>query len=107
MHLAHFFDFVEVDHETALVGVVLLDALATEDGQVIGAVKVLHALVVPLAHQAIHAFLVLEVDVPQYRVPLNQFIKDVEVQGKLVHCLDLLDQFATNWTTYPVVVVED
>ena len=35
MHLPHLFDFVEVDHKAPLVCMVFLDALSTEDGEMV------------------------------------------------------------------------
>jgi len=49
LELAHALDFVEVDNEAGIVGVVQLDALPTKNGQVVGAVEVLHTLRVLLA----------------------------------------------------------
>ena len=48
MHLAHFLDLIKVNDKASLVGVILLNAFAAEDGVMIRAVEVLHALVVPL-----------------------------------------------------------
>lgn len=71
VHLAHLFDLVEVDDETALVRVVLFDTLSTENSEVIRAVEVLQTLVMLLAYQAINALLVLKVDVAEYRISFH------------------------------------
>lgn len=106
VHLAHLFNFIEIDDEAAFVSMVLLDALAAEHSEVVGAVKVLHALVVLVAQQAVDALLVFEVDVPQNAVPLNNFIEDVEIQRQFVHAFDLLHQLATYRAPNSEVVVQ-
>lgn len=80
VHLAHFLDLVEVYDEAALVRVVLLDALAAENGQMIRAVEVLHALIVPLAEQAVNAILIFKVDIAQDRVTFHDLEQDIEVE---------------------------
>mmetsp|Transcript_31161 Transcript_31161/g.47662 ORF Transcript_31161/g.47662 Transcript_31161/m.47662 type:complete len:219 (-) Transcript_31161:387-1043(-) len=96
MHFPHLFDFVKVYDEATLVGVVLLDALSAEDGEMVRAVEVLHTLVVFVAYQAVDALLVFEVDVPQNWVSFYNFVEDVKVQRQLVYSLHLLNQFPTN-----------
>jgi hypothetical protein len=106
VELAHLLDLIEVHHEALLIGVVFLDALPAEDRVVIGAVEVLHPVVVTFADQTLDALLVLEVDVSQNGVSLHDLIQDIEVEGQLVHRLDLLDQFATDGASDSEVVVE-
>ena len=69
-------------------------------------VKVLDSLIMLVAEQALDAVLVLEVQVPQDGVALHNFIQNVEVQGKLVDALNLLDELAANRTAHPEVMVE-
>ena len=64
MHLSHLLYLVEVNDETALIRVVFLDALAAKDGQVIGAIKMLHTLIVFFTNKAVDALLIFKVDVP-------------------------------------------
>jgi len=106
VHFSHLLDLVEVNHKAAFVSMVFLDAFSAEHGQVVGAVKVLDALVVSLAQQAVNAVFVLEVDVPQDVVSFHDFVKDIEVQRQLVHAFNLLHQFSADGTSYSVVVVQ-
>ena len=71
VHLPHLLYFVKIDYKAAFVRMVFLNALSAENGEVVRAVKVLDPLVVLFANQAIQAFLVLEVDVPEDGVSLN------------------------------------
>jgi hypothetical protein len=106
VHLPHFLDFVQVHHEAALVSVGFLDALATKDSQVVGAVEVLHALVVAVAEQALNTLLVFEVHVSQNRVSLHHLVQHVKVERQLVHAIHLLHQLAANWAAHSVAVVQ-
>jgi len=74
MHLPHLFNFIEVYHEAPLVGMVLFDALSTEDSQVIGAVEVLYSLVVLLAQEALDAFFIFKVNVPKNMISLYDLV---------------------------------
>lgn len=102
----HLFDLVEVDNEALLVSVVLLDAFPAEDGQVVRAVEMLDSLVVLVAEQALDAVLVLKVQVAKDWVTLDDLVEDVEVQGKLVDALDLLDELSTDRAAHSEVVVQ-
>ena len=80
VHLAHLLNLVQVDNEATFIRVVLFNALTAEDGPVVGAVKVLDALIVPLAEKAVDALFVFEVDIAQNWVTLHDLVEDVEVQ---------------------------
>lgn len=79
MHLSHFFDLVQVNNEAPFISVVLLYAFSAENCQVVGAIKVLHPLVVFVAEEALDAALVLVVDVPKDVVSLDYLVQDIEV----------------------------
>jgi len=106
VHFSHFFNLIQVDYETAFIGVVLLDAFPAEDGQVVGTVEVLDALVMLVAKQAVDALLVLKVDVSQDTVPLHDLVEDIEVKGQFVNAFDLLDQLAADGAPDSKVVVQ-
>jgi len=106
VHFSHHFDFVEVNHKATFISMVFLDALPAENGEVVGTVEMLHALVMTLAKQTVNAILVLEVDVSQDAVSLDDFVEDIEVQRQLVHTLDLLHQFSADGASHSVVVVQ-
>ena len=74
VHFPHLLNLVQVNDETALIRVVLLNAFAAEDRLVVRTIKMLHPLVMPFAYQAVYALLVLEVYVPQNRIPLHQLV---------------------------------
>ena len=61
MHFSHLLNLVEVDNETALISVVLLNTLSTEHSEMIGAVEVLHSLIMLVTQQAVDAIFVFEV----------------------------------------------
>ena len=63
MHFSHLLYLVEVDNETALISVVLLNTLPTEHSEMIGAVEVLHSLIMLVTQQAVDAIFILEVDI--------------------------------------------
>ena len=48
VHFPHLLNFVKVNNETPFIGMVLFDAFSAEHCQMIGAVKVLHSLIVSL-----------------------------------------------------------
>ena len=74
VHFAHLLDFVQVHNEASLVGMVLLDAFTTENGEVVRAVEVLDPLVMLLAQQTVDTIFILEIDVSQDTVALNDLI---------------------------------
>ena len=61
MHLSHFLDLEEIHHEAPLICMILLDALSTENGQMVRAVKVLHSLVMLITQEALCTIFILEV----------------------------------------------
>ena len=93
------------------------DALAAEYGQVIRAVEVLDSLRVLLAQLLGEGVLVLvspgapslfevEVGLRENRVLLDDLIEDVDVEGEALRTLELLDEFAADGTSHPVVMVQ-
>jgi hypothetical protein len=80
VHLAHLLNFVEVNNKASLVSVVFFDALTAKDSEVIGAIEVLHSLLVFITKKTVDAIIVFKVDVPQNTVSLDNLIKDVEVE---------------------------
>lgn len=99
MHLAHFFDLIEVHDEAGLVRVIIFDTFTAEDGHVIRTIEVLHALIVPLAEQALDTLFIFEVDVAQDRISLYDLVQYIEVQWQLVDGLDLLHQLVADGTS--------
>ena len=79
MKLSHLLYFIEVNDKALLVGVILLDTLPAKHSHVIGAVKVLHSLVMFITEQRLYTVLVLEVQISQYAVSLDDFIQYVEI----------------------------
>ena len=63
MHLAHFFDFVQVYHETLLVSMVLLDALPAENVLTMTVIKVLDPVRMLLTELVNHHFLIVVFEV--------------------------------------------
>jgi len=86
LQLAHALDLIQIHHETLLVRVKLLNAFAAENGGVVGAVEMLHAVWVLLAQLFIKAFLVfifkIEASLVQNLILLNYLVEDVDVEGK-------------------------
>ena len=66
----------------------------------------LDSLIMPITKKTVYTILVLEVQIPKDRVTFNDLIQDIEVQGKFVYALNLLDKLPTNGTTYSEVMVE-
>ena len=62
VHLAHLFDLIEVDDEALFICMVFLNTLSAKDCEMIRAVEMLYALVVTFALEAVHAGVVLIVD---------------------------------------------
>ena len=106
VELPHLLDLVEVHHKAFFVGMVLLDALPTEHGLVVGAVEVLDPLVMAIASEALDALLIFKVNYPENGVPLCDFIENIEIEGQFVDTLNLLDQLPANGAPDPVVIVE-
>jgi hypothetical protein len=86
LQLAHALDLIQIHHETLLVRVKLLNAFAAENGGVVRAVEMLHAVWVLLAQLFIQAFLVfifkIEASLVQHLILLNYLVEDVDVEGK-------------------------
>lgn len=91
------------------------DALATEDGAVIGAVEVLHAFGVRGAQLVLQCvFLVftraglfeVEVGLREDGVALHYLVEDVDVQGKALGGLQLLHELAADRAAHAVVEVK-
>lgn len=64
VHFTHLLDLIQVHNEATLVRMVFLDALAAKYREVVGAIEVLHALIVLIAQQAVDALFVLKVNIP-------------------------------------------
>jgi len=96
--------------------VVQPDALATEHGQVVRAVEVLHPLRVLRAQLLLQRVLVVldaraalvevEVGLGQDGVFLDHLVEDVDVQRKALGALELLDEFAADGAAHAAVVVQ-
>jgi hypothetical protein len=100
VHLSHFFNFVQVNNKASLVGMVFLNAFSAEDCQMVGAVEVLHSLVVLVAKQTVDALFILKIDISQNVVSLHYFVQDIEVEGEFVHALYLLNKLSANWASH-------
>ena len=81
MHFSHFLDLIEIYHKAPLISMILLDALSTEDSEVIRAIEMLHSLVVLVTQQTLYAVLVFKIDVTKDIVSFHNLIEDIEVQG--------------------------
>ena len=79
MHLAHFLDLIQVDHEALFICMILPYTLSAEDCQVIRAIKVLHPLIMLVTEQAINTIFILEINVSQNAVSFDNFVQDIEV----------------------------
>jgi hypothetical protein len=66
----------------------------------------LHSLIVHYAEQALKAFFTFEVDFSKSRISLNYFVKDIEVERKLVNGLNLLHQLTANRATDSKILVK-
>jgi hypothetical protein len=62
LKLSHLLDLVQVYHEALLVCVLLLDALSAEDGEMVGAVEVLHSLLVVVANFGLQILFILFIE---------------------------------------------
>ena len=93
--MPHPLNLIEVDNEALVVTVVLLDALATENCEVIGTVKVLHSLRVDVAQFVLQRLLILLVEVEvrlrQDLVLLYHLVQNVNIEGKAFSTLELFD----------------
>jgi len=67
----------------------------------------LDPLVVLIAQQAVDTLLLLEVYISQNAVSLHDLIENIEIQGQLVHALDLFDQLTADRASHPEVMVQD
>lgn len=74
MHLPHFLDLVKIDNKTSFIGVVLLDALSTEYGQMIRTIKVLNSLIMLLTQQAFDTILIFKIYVTQNMIAFDYFV---------------------------------
>lgn len=74
MHLAHLLNLVKIYDEASLLVVVLFDALSAKHRVVVGAVEVLHSLLVHIAKEAVDAFFVFKVNVSKDAISLHDFI---------------------------------
>ena len=87
-----------------------LDALAAEDGQVVGAVEVLDALWMLLAQLLAETLLVLVVEVKarlrEDVVLLDHLVQDVDVEGESLGTLQVLDELAADGAPDAVLVVQ-
>lgn len=110
LKLAHSLDFVKVYHETFIVPVQWLNALAAKDVQVVGAVKVLDTLRVRLTKLLRQALLILifkvETRACQNWVLLDNLVKDVDIEGKSFGTVQLFDKLSANWATHSVLMVQ-
>lgn len=110
LELTHALDFVQVDNETLVIAMLGLDALSTEDIQVVRAVEVLYPLGVLLAKLLRQAILVLVVELKaclgKDRVFLNDFVEDVDIEGQSLSTLELLDELSADGAANAVLVVQ-
>jgi len=61
MHLSHLLDLIEVHNETALICMVLLDALSAEHCKMIRTVEMLHPLIMLITKQTVDTIFILKV----------------------------------------------
>ena len=87
-----------------------LDALAAEDVQVIRAIEMLDTLRVLLAQFLRQTFLVFILEVKagarKNRVLLDDLVQNVDVEGKALSTLKLLDELAADGAPNSVLVVQ-
>ena len=87
-----------------------LDALSAENRQMIWTVKVLYSFIVLLAYFVWETLFVFFVKVKtclrEYGVFWDDFVENVNVQGKSFGSFKLFDQLSTNWTTDTVFMME-
>ena len=89
---------------------VQFDALTTKNSKVVRAVKVFHSLWVFLT-QILGQLLVflgfkIETSLGQYRVFLNNFIQDVDVEWKALWTVELLHKLPANGASHAVFMVK-
>ena len=106
MHLTHFLNFVEVNHKTLLISMVLLDTFSAENCQMIRTIEMLNPLIVLFTQKTIDTVFIFEIEVTQLGVPFHYFVQNVEVERKLVYTFDLLNQFSTDGAPYSMVVMK-
>ena len=110
LEVAHSLDFVEIDDEALFFAVVLLDALAAEDGVVVRAVEVADALLVLLTQfllQCVFIFIFeIKVRLLQDGILLHNFEKNVDVQRQTLRTFQLLHKFAAHGASHPILVVQ-
>jgi len=107
---SHALDFVQVHNEALVIAVQQFNALATENGQVVGAVEVLHSLRVLLAKLLAETLVILifkaEGCLGKDGVFLHNFVQDVDVEGQTLCTFELLDQLAADGAAHAVLVVQ-
>ncbi len=107
---AHTLDLIQVNHETLIIRVKLLNALTTKNCKVIRAVEMFHSLRMCPAQFIRQSFVIfffeVERSLGEDRIFLDNFIEDVDVERKSLCVLQLLDQLSTDRAAYSVLVVE-
>ena len=84
MHFPHLLDFVKIDNEALLIGMVFFDALPAEYGQMIRTVEVLDPLVMPFAEEALDAILIFEIQFSKNMISFDYLVKDVEIKWQSI-----------------------
>jgi len=63
VHFTHLLNLVQVNNEASFVSMILFDAFSAKHSKVVGAIKVLHSLLMFVAEKTVYTFVVLKVDV--------------------------------------------
>lgn len=86
----------------------ILNTLSAENSQMIGAIEVLYSILMFAAKFLLQSVfvLIIEIDLGQDRILFNYFKEDINVQGETLYTFQVLNQFATYWTSYSKVMMK-
>jgi len=110
LKLSHALNFIQVNDEALIITMEGLDALATENVEMVRTVEVLDAFRMNLAElfgQTILIFIFKVKARPvQNRVLLDNFVQDVDVKRESLCAFELLDKFAADGASYAILMVQ-
>ena len=110
LQLSHPLDFIEVYYEALFVSMLWLDTLSTENREMVGTIEMLHPFRMYRAKFLTKHFFILVIEIKgsliEYRILLNNFIQNVDVQWKSLSTFKLLDQLSADGASNPVLVVQ-
>ena len=74
VHFAHLLDLIKIHDEALLISVVLLYAFSAKYRQMVGAIEMLHSLVMLIAQKTVDTLIIFKIDITEYTITLYDFI---------------------------------